>query len=697
MDAIKSLVQPLMGSSSSVVDAFFLTAHFCEEEHTYDWLMLWLSRRPEWQRSREFEATLRAFSQSPSSTNAAAKSPADLEWEEAEREWERYNVSLNSSTRQTMHSSDIYTPPNADEDPDPVPVDKPRSRIVFQPTYNTTHTLFFRGHYLHIKRSRHPESYSEMLSISVIARSNAILKQLVLQAKKEYEAECVHRIQIYLADAHGSWRWTDSRAKRPLGSIVLNPGVKETLVEDTKDFLRSEKWYMDRGIPFRRGYLLYGVPGSGKSSLIHALAGYLGLDIYVVSLSSSWMSDSTLTSLMGRVPSRCVVLLEDLDAAFTRSTNRDDDDELEELLNSMGEGKKGSSNSNSNNGGSSSNNHSSSSSRRHRHSSKNDSLSSTNTLSLSGLLNALDGISASEGRLLFATTNHLDKLDPALRRPGRMDVWIEFKNASKVQAEGLFRNFFVPDDESDEDSPLSDSLYSGSEDPEVQARREKELEEAMKGIDIKVSTTSLSGSSVSSSALPTPTSPSPASELVCHAERHVGVVRTSGASSAMDAMAASASTATGRRRLERKTLVALAKQFGEIVPEEEFSVACLQGSQAQSQQARERRIAELKAKKLEREEKERREERDREVERIKEQLKEKEREEELKGLKEKLKEMDNEKAGEKEKEKEKEGEDAAEAKKEEEKEEKEEKTDGAPQQKSDEEEEDKENWCDALS
>ncbi|RXW24313.1 hypothetical protein EST38_g1531 [Candolleomyces aberdarensis] len=813
MDAIKSLVQPLMGSSSSVVDGMKLVvlggtvetarrvsssawqhfvnceslcsperiSHFCEEEHTYDWLMLWLSRRPEWQRSREFEATLRAFSQSPSSTNAAAKSPADVEWEEAEREWERYNGSLNGSTRQTMHSSDIYTPPNTDEDPDPVPVDKPRSRIVFQPTYNTTHTLFFRGHYLHIKRSRHPESYSEMLSISVIARSNAILKQLVLQAKKEYEAECVHRIQIYLADAHGSWRWTDSRAKRPLGSIVLNPGVKETLVDDTKDFLRSEKWYMDRGIPFRRGYLLYGVPGSGKSSLIHALAGYLGLDIYVVSLSSSWMSDSTLTSLMGRVPSRCVVLLEDLDAAFTRSTNRDDDDELEELLNSMGEGKKGSSNSNSNNGNSSSNNHSSSSSRRHRHSSKNDSLSSTNTLSLSGLLNALDGISASEGRLLFATTNHLDKLDPALRRPGRMDVWIEFKNASKVQAEGLFRNFFVPDDDSDEDSPLSDSLYSGSEDPEVQARRDKELEEAMKGIDIKVSTTSLSGSSMSSSALPTPTSPSPASEvqgstsssslwslassatsllsgasplsalsseagspitmpsplpMTASSFAMPSVMLESSApqapASEMDAMAASASiAATGRRRLERKTLVALAKQFGELVPEEEFSVACLQGyllkhktnphlaidnlpefiaserklretlaaqkasAQAQSQQARERRIAELKAKKLEREEKERRDERDREVERIKEQLKEKEREEELKGLKEKLKEMDNEKAGEKEKEKEKEKEDGAEAKKEEEKEEKgekEEKKDGGAQKKSDEEEEDKENW-----
>lgn len=76
---------------------------------------------------------------------------------------------------------------------------------------------------------------------SVVARSNTVLKQLVLQAKREYEAEAIHRIQIYFADSHGSWRWTDSRHKRPMGSIVLNPGVKEMLLEDTKDFLRSEK------------------------------------------------------------------------------------------------------------------------------------------------------------------------------------------------------------------------------------------------------------------------------------------------------------------------------------------------------------------------------------------------------------------------------------------------------------------------
>jgi chaperone BCS1 len=136
---------------------------------------------------------------------------------------------------------------------------------------------------------------------------------------------------------------------------------------------------------------LYGVPGSGKSSLIHALAGELMLDIYVVSLSSSWINDSTLTTLMGRVPSRCIVLLEDLDAAFTRSVSRAKDKEKDK--------DKKKSDSKSDNEDESSSGSSSSRSRRNRNK---ENLSDVNTLTLSGLLNALDGVAAAEGRILFA-------------------------------------------------------------------------------------------------------------------------------------------------------------------------------------------------------------------------------------------------------------------------------------------------------
>lgn len=112
------------------------------------------------------------------------------------------------------------------------------------------------------------------------------------------------------------------------------------------------------------------------------------LDIYVVSLSSSWINDSTLTTLMGRVPARCIVLLEDLDAAFTRSTTRDSE--------STGNPESQTTSTTSTTMDAP---HTSLRSARHR---KPDALSDVNTLTLSGLLNALDGVAASEGRILFA-------------------------------------------------------------------------------------------------------------------------------------------------------------------------------------------------------------------------------------------------------------------------------------------------------
>lgn len=583
MDALRSLVQPLVGAGggSSVIDgvklvvlgttvetarrvsssawshfvnSFFLTAHFSEEDYPYDWLMLWLSRRPEWQRSREFETTTR------NSVSGLGSRVADNSFGDEDDD-DRIG--------------------QGDEDDTPGRV---KTRVVFQPTFDTTHTIYYRGHWLRVKRSRNSGG-CEVLSISVVARNNSILKQLVLQAKKEYEAESIHRIQIYFADSHGSWRWTDSRHKRPMSSIVLNPGVKEMLLADTKDFLRSEKWYADRGIPFRRGYLLYGVPGSGKSSLIHAIAGELMLDIYVVSLSSSWINDSTLTTLMGRVPARCIVLLEDLDAAFTRSVTRDDG--------STGSPDKSSDSNNNNTSSSNDNSHSSSSrSRRHK-----DPISDVNTLSLSGLLNALDGVAAAEGRLLFATTNHLERLDPALSRPGRMDVWIEFKNASKWQAEALFKNFF----------PSSNEDESAEEDVS-----EAELDAELAGITIPTVMPSLPLAGMPetpvtpvSGSLPTTTSSFSAlhlsqsssslsslpSTLSSAAAGTSSTPRTESASLSGDSEESAAAKAARRARREEEEhairhaapplsnarLAELARVFYRSIPEEEFSVAALQG------------------------------------------------------------------------------------------------------------------------
>lgn len=192
----------------------------------------------------------------------------------------------------------------------------------------------------------------------------------------------------------------DPRKKRPLGSVILDEGVKEGIVDDVKDFLGRQQWYVDRGIPYRRGYLLFGPPGSGKSSFIQSLAGELDFSVAMVNLSEMGMTDDKLAYLLTKLPRRSILLLEDADSAFVNRRQRDAD------------GYSGAS------------------------------------VTFSGLLNALDGLAAGEERIAFLTTNHIERLDPALIRPGRVDMMMRIGEATKYQA-GLMWDRFYGDVDTD--------------------------------------------------------------------------------------------------------------------------------------------------------------------------------------------------------------------------------------------------------
>ncbi|CCM01274.1 uncharacterized protein FIBRA_03323 [Fibroporia radiculosa] len=457
MNTIKSLLSPLTGSNANpiqdtlklvviggtvetarrasvsawngFIDSFFLTAHFSQEDYPYDWLMHWLSKQPAWGRSREFDITTRTASRH----GLTQSTTGDLEDQE--------------------------------EDEDALVGGQRKRKVAIIPSLDTTHTIYYRGHWLRITRTKRFQDYGSYaeLKISVVARNNDILKRLVLEAKREYEKDAEHRVHIFMADTtYGCWRWNGARQKRPMSSIVLEPGVKDMILADCKDFLCSEDWYAERGRPShvllsdmgtddprKASHSAAGIcctvcleVDSGKTSLIHSLAGELGLDIYVVSLSSKGMSDNTLSNLMGNVPSRCILLLEDLDAAFTRGVSRDDTSTGAPTSTTSSSSALSAKNKDDSNDGS--------------------------TLSLSGLLNSLDGVAAAEGRLLFATTNHIERLDPALSRPGRMDVWINFKHATKWQAEGIFKCFFPVKSATPAGSSSSASAPSTGADPTSQ-------------------------------------------------------------------------------------------------------------------------------------------------------------------------------------------------------------------------------------
>ena len=155
--------------------------------------------------------------------------------------------------------------------------------------------------------------------------------------------------------------------------------------------MSDEAYYVKLGIPYRRGYLFYGPPGNGKTSAVLGLATEFGMDIAILNLKSTQMSDDDLSVALTSAPPNTLILLEDIDCVVS---DRDTE----------------------------------------------------GVVTFSGLLNALDGLGSAHGQIVFMTTNHRDNLDEALIRPGRCDVQREFPNASSSQKIQMFHRFFPDSD-----------------------------------------------------------------------------------------------------------------------------------------------------------------------------------------------------------------------------------------------------------
>ena len=91
---------------------------------------------------------------------------------------------------------------------------------------------------------------------SILCGSHKSVQDILTEAKECWQKAREEQVSVYASDARNEWRLVTSRPKRPLKSIILDAGVKEAILEDALDFLDSKEWYSERGIPFRRGYLL---------------------------------------------------------------------------------------------------------------------------------------------------------------------------------------------------------------------------------------------------------------------------------------------------------------------------------------------------------------------------------------------------------------------------------------------------------
>ncbi|KIY36774.1 mitochondrial chaperone BCS1 [Cryptococcus gattii E566] len=263
-----------------------------------------------------------------------------------------------------------------------------------------THYFKYGGAWFQVKRERdsklmdlHSGTPWETLTLTTLSTSRDLFSSLLEEARTLAEASTEGKTVVYTAWGV-EWRpFGKPRRRREMGSVVLGKGIAEEIESDLKGFLGRGKWYAERGIPYRRGYLLYGPPGSGKTSFIQALAGSLNYNICLMNLSERGLTDDKLNHLLGLVPERSFVLLEDVDSAFNRRVQTSED------------GYKSS-------------------------------------VTFSGLLNALDGVASSEERIIFMTTNHYDRLDSALIRPGRVDIQQLLDDAAGEQAKRLFVKFY---------------------------------------------------------------------------------------------------------------------------------------------------------------------------------------------------------------------------------------------------------------
>ncbi|KAF7325509.1 hypothetical protein MKEN_00399900 [Mycena kentingensis (nom. inval.)] len=369
---------------------YSITAQFDEGDPAYEWILLFLTQENVWRRSCDFIVTAK----------------------NSRRKWDVKTWS------------------------DP----KVKGNAEYVPTYGEPQLFRWRGSFVEIKRSRESKearftsmgTYRQLSSILVTMYTRDIsrIADLVEDARARYVEVNMPNVVIHLADSPNygpglPWTTVKRKIRRPLNSIILPSGVIDTLVNDAQEFIKEEDWYIEAGIPHRRGYLLYGPPGTGKTSTIYALAGALNLEIYSLSLASSFVDDSFLQRAAGSIPKNSIFLIEDIDCAFP---SRNDEDEQAErqaalLSSSAGAGAGMMAAGPTAFAGMAM-------------------PMSRSQVTLSGLLNVIDGVGSEEGKLFFATTNYIDRLDPALLRPGRIDHKVQYELATEEQARALFMRFF---------------------------------------------------------------------------------------------------------------------------------------------------------------------------------------------------------------------------------------------------------------
>jgi len=256
------------------------------------------------------------------------------------------------------------------------------------------------GKTLFIGSNRNEPSTTDAGILSTIVYETVTIRYFIWNTDMKYkilgiienmrDAKKETGIQVYTLGSSG-WEESFTIKHKSIDTVITDNNL-DIIIADIDKFSKAENWYITNGIPYKRGYLLYGLPGTGKTSTVHAIASKYKRNVYFVSINSSF-KDTTVIELLSTVKDNSIILFEDIDRYID---------------------------------------------------------SDKNEFSIMPILSSMDGILARHNVLIFITTNDISKIDEALFRPGRIDVKLEYKYCSKHQVEKLYKLFYDTDEKVNE-------------------------------------------------------------------------------------------------------------------------------------------------------------------------------------------------------------------------------------------------------
>jgi chaperone BCS1 len=234
----------------------------------------------------------------------------------------------------------------------------------------------------------------EELFLTIFCKSKeeacSLFKNFICDVDEFTKEKKIDTVQVSIYKAGSGWITLSRLPNRSMETIYFDKLKKINLIKDIIDFYTTEKEYHKFGIPYTKKYLFEGPSGTGKTSLIFALASHFNKSISMISFNQN-LDDASLMNVINRLESDTFLVLEDVDALFTNREER--------------------------------------------------SPTNNSDISFSGLLNALDGFGRKDKLVIFMTTNHLNKLDETQIRPGRVDYIVSFDNPNEEQIKEMFDKF----------------------------------------------------------------------------------------------------------------------------------------------------------------------------------------------------------------------------------------------------------------